>query len=365
MYDYPDPDFNQSLGNLQSLASLHPPTLNFGVIHFFTQWCQAVAHKPHYDTIVFKEKLPSIWNEMKAVPMITWQPACFDPDSRTGDGFLKEVLGGKHDGFLERWGKALLEFVRGEDGVGGCPGKNPSITAADYINFWRYTRSRLDRLGFLRSQIQWVWCPNNFDSGAVTAEELYPGNDYVDWVCFDMYNGAGIFNDNAGWSPPAPLTTPILTRLNTLTTGKKPITIGEFGTVLHLPSPGLPGKSDWLVDLYTQAAGNWNLSMTVYFNQDVWAVRGYGQPDVEGWRRVVWNGSLGLVGGREGVRGLIEDEVFWGRWGGDGGRVADGGVGPVVRVDFVSAGVGGWFGGGFVWGCLVAGGVWMVLEGLS
>ncbi|KAI8851566.1 glycoside hydrolase superfamily [Chytridium lagenaria] len=353
IYDYQDADFNQSTYNLQVLQTFQD-NRRFGVIQFFTQWCQAVANKPYYDTIVFKEKLPSIWDEMKAVPLITWQPACFDPDSTTGDGFIKDVVDGKYNAFVDSWAGKLLDFVKGPDGVSGtpddrrvylrlahemntvfypwCPGKNSAITDKDYINFWRFTRSRFDKLGFLKSQLQWMWCPNNFDSGSVTAERLYPGNDAVDWVCFDGYNGAGIFNDNAGWADPLPLMDPIVGRLNALTGGKKPMAVAEFGTVLKLPEPGIAGKGKWIKDFYALAAKRWNLSLTAYFNQDVWAVKGYKQPDLEAWREVVIDKELGLVSGNDTNPRLITDEVFWGRWAGDGVTKADGGTGQLLTL---------------------------------
>ncbi|KAJ3108102.1 hypothetical protein HDU97_002337 [Phlyctochytrium planicorne] len=360
VYDYEGPDFNQSLGNLQSLQTFQSKP--FGVVHFFTQWCQAVAQKPWYDTIVFQEKLPSIWNDMRAIPLISWQPACFDPDSKTPDTFLKDVVAGKYVDFVDSWAMKLLAFVKGPDGISGtaddrrvylrlahemntvfyqwAPAKNPSITPQDYINFWRYTRSRFDSLGFLKSQIQWVWCPNNFDSGNIKAESLYPGNDAVDWVGFDGYNGAGIFNDGAGWASPKDLMTSIISRLNAITSGQKPIGAMEIGTVRE-PNPSftlqnsLAAKATWLRDFYTLAAkgpsdNGWTLSMVVYFNQDKWAVLNHGETPLEpGWKDLVNDPVVGLVSGDRARPGYVSNEVFWGVKSKDGSQ-ANGGDGPVA-----------------------------------
>ncbi|KAJ3177864.1 hypothetical protein HK101_010186 [Irineochytrium annulatum] len=342
VYDYQDPDFNQSLGALQDLQAFQNKP--YGVIHFFTEWCQAMdpAMFAYYDTIVFDQKLPSIWNEMQSVPFITWQPACFDPKGPTPANFIKDVAQGKHDDFIDAWAKKLMTWISGPDNTNGtaddrrayirlghemntnfypwCPAKNPAISTADYITFFRRTRARFDMLGFTSSQLQWVWCPNNFDTGPVTAEQLYPGNDAADWVCFDAYNGQG-------FSDPVWLVQPMVKRLNTLTGGMRPIVIAEAGTLIKKDVPqseGLAAKLGWIQGLYDLAVFQLGISMVLYWNQAEFAVRGYGQPDLVGWGAAVNNATLGLVVADKTNKRLMTDQVFWGQNAGDGSNAKGG-----------------------------------------
>jgi hypothetical protein len=113
-----NPDFNQSLGNVLSLESYQGRP--FSVIHFFTNWCQALnpVTQAFHNTIVFGEKLPSIWSH-PAVPLISFQPACFEPNLNSAPSFLKEVVEGKYDAFLDSWSGMLGVWLSGVDGIPG------------------------------------------------------------------------------------------------------------------------------------------------------------------------------------------------------------------------------------------------------
>ncbi|KAJ3298333.1 hypothetical protein HDU76_006467 [Blyttiomyces sp. JEL0837] len=337
-YDFASPDFDQSLTDLQQLVAYQKR--NLAVIHFFTEWCQALSDgKGYYDTIVFQQKLPLIWDTMGS-----------------------DIGNGKYDTFIDSWAKKLQYFVNGPDTVAGtdddrrvyirlghemncnfypwCPGKNSAISTQDYINFWRRTRSRFDSLGFLKSQIQWIWCPNNFDSGSYALESLYPGDDAADWVGYDAYNDAGVFGTGSGWAPPAAIMQPVIDRLNAITKGTKPIMASEIGTTLKLPDPGLKGKLDWLKDFYDKAVYLWNLSGVVYFNVDTWAVINWNQPNLPGWPELVNNATNGFISPPNvpgaGAR-IITDAMFWGVGAGNGIQ-ALGGNGPVKNVPAKSGG---------------------------
>src|SRR5947208_885142 len=38
--------------------------------------------------------------------------------------------------------------------------------------------------------VRWVWCPNAWAFNDGTAQQFYPGDDFVDWTCADGYNWA-------------------------------------------------------------------------------------------------------------------------------------------------------------------------------
>ncbi|KAJ3331402.1 hypothetical protein HDU76_003292 [Blyttiomyces sp. JEL0837] len=274
--------------------------------------------------------------------MITWQPACWDPDSKTSPTFVKEIAEGAYDSYIDFFGRMLGQFLNGGDGVAGteddrrvylrlghemntgfypwAPGHNSAITPSDYINMWRRVRSRFNALGLLPSQIQYIWCPNNFDSGStIPLEQLYPGSDVVDWLGFDIYNGAEVFH--VPWAAASNLGDSIVGRLNALGGGGKPIMACEVGVTLS--TPGLQGKLEWLQEFFWRAVFQWRLSAVVYFNVDNWAVRGWNQPDLNGWPQLVGDPNNGLVGPNvpgSGAR-IITDELFWGVGAGNGVQV--------------------------------------------
>jgi beta-mannanase len=136
---------------------------------------------------------------------------------------------------------------------------NKYITTRDYIDMWRHVREMFDRhlntttdtatddhlqgkvhysnsstytdVAYrvtavsvdVSTRVQWIWCPNNFDTGAVSAESYYPGNRYVDWLGLDVYNPGG------GAASAAGLITPMMKRFHSLSP-TKPVAIPEFGT---------------------------------------------------------------------------------------------------------------------------------------
>jgi beta-mannanase len=67
--------------------------------------------------------------------------------------------------------------------------------AEDLVAAWRHVRGRFDRAG--AGNVRWVWCP---DAGLreTPLEDLYPGDDAVDWVALDGYNWGDV-RPESGW----------------------------------------------------------------------------------------------------------------------------------------------------------------------
>lgn len=196
-------------------------SFSFSVVNFFSEMCPALSSSlDYYTTVEIREHLLNIWNSYK-IPIFTWQPSCYDPSLPTlagagikaPDTFIKQFSTGQLDLYLTKVATEIKSYISGPDGIYGTGDDrrlyirlghemngnyyqwdvmaNSKITSADYIAFWRYTRKFFDiylgnNTNYIRRQVQWVWCPNNFDSANLTskfipAEELYPGNDVV--VC--------------------------------------------------------------------------------------------------------------------------------------------------------------------------------------
>lgn len=70
---------------------------------------------------------------------------------------------------------------------------NPSKTAlgsgADFVRAWRHVREVYTKAG--ATNAVWVWVMIGTGPGLVRAETMWPGNDQVDWISWDVYNASG------------------------------------------------------------------------------------------------------------------------------------------------------------------------------
>lgn len=88
----------------------------------------------------------------------------------------------------------LTVFHEPENDVspGGSPGCGNSInyvgnmgTTAEYAKMWENVRSRFDAIGV--TNVVWVFNPMGYDRYNCMVDELWPGNDRVDWIVYDQY----------------------------------------------------------------------------------------------------------------------------------------------------------------------------------
>ncbi|TKV57672.1 hypothetical protein FDO65_16090 [Nakamurella flava] len=168
--------------------------------------------------------------------LIAWQPTT---DGRTPIRFT-DLVAGRHDEYLERFytraanhpGKVVVRFAHEPNGTGypwsvdfrGTTGKCVESTD-EYVAGWRYVvdfyRRLLPRLP--RRNISFCWCITTRDRGTATAEQYFPGNDVVDVLAMDVYNGYGGY-----WASPRSLLAAPYARLTALG-GDQPIWITELG----------------------------------------------------------------------------------------------------------------------------------------
>ena len=98
-------------------------------------------------------------------------------------------------------------------------------STTDYVNMWHNVRSRFDALGV--DNVVWAMNYTGYVTGHCLTKDLWPGNDYVDWVMWDPYP------KNASW------TATVGSFYNYLTANSdaehdflsKPWGLGEFGYV--------------------------------------------------------------------------------------------------------------------------------------
>ena len=329
----------------------------FSVMPFFTEMCPAVnANYDWFTKVVIRQHLNTIWNA-SSVPMMTWQPSCYqpelptlsniDPGYKVKDTFIRDIGQGLHDTYLENVALELKLFLSGNDGIYGNDDDrrvyirlghemngnwyhwsvafNKYITTNDYKSMWVRTRQVFDSI--LNSttvnnvtstvdqstRIQFVWNPNNFDAGGIKAEEYYPGDEYVDYFGMDVYNPLN--HCYGGQSPIASvLMIPMIQRFQALSPNKS-IGVPEFGCE-YLPENGATFTGIWYADFFATAK-RYGLSMLTQFNYGPNAVFGPSptamQPNIPMYIDIIRNNSkTWLVQGDPNLPRLISDADFLG-----------------------------------------------------
>lgn len=162
-------------------------------------WYQAWGFGP---TRGFDPNLLKAAASRGAVPMITWEPwvpngSAIQPDYRLSklgkdgnDGF-GEYIASWAAGLAAYDGPVYLRFAHEMNGswYPWAPGVNGN-NAGDFKTAWQRVHTRLmDAIpAGKQANIRWVWSPNIEFDGSTDLRDLYPGDDFVDWVGIDGYN---------------------------------------------------------------------------------------------------------------------------------------------------------------------------------
>lgn len=162
----------------------------------------------------------------------------------------KDVAAGRYD-------TNLMQQARG---VAGLPGRvfvtfdhEPDQAAKvargtphDYIAAWRHVHDLYERAG--AKNVTWVWVMMGWKPAFSRAGKLWPGNKYVDWISWEVYNHSGCFQGTAGSANEESFRVGVETAYEWFHhSGKeyginpdKPMMISESGTVLY---PGDPQRT--------------------------------------------------------------------------------------------------------------------------
>lgn len=256
------------------------------ILHTGLPWYSSVSWPQGYYPFV-----PSIMDTIRSrggIPFVDWAsrdsnaPNILDQPTFN----LSSIIRGDHDQYVRDWATGarnwghpfFLRFdwemngwwypwAEGKKGTSDTivNGNNPG----DYVKMWRHVHDIFEEVG--ATNVTWVWCINHMSdttSGShPPMSQIYPGDDYVDWISFDVYNR------HNGWESFNTMVTGTGTNwlLNTYqslldTAPSKPIMIAEFGTKEDLTIA--TRKADWLTDaLLTQIPVNFpQVKAIVYFN---------------------------------------------------------------------------------------------------
>ena len=288
---------------------------------------------------LFGRILPRI-RQAGRVPMVTWEPFTPTPETTNAD-IAARIAAGEFDGYLDEWTNRLVDWLAGPDGelrtdddrrlylrfaheMNGdwypwspaTGGESVDSTPTDYIEMWRHVHDRIEREGVSRNRLQWVWCVNHVDVGSHSAEELYPGDGYVDWVGVDGFNW-GTSREWSAWRSPHETFSGMFDRLERLT--DKPRCVPEVASSSLTAAGHDPErKAAWIRKAFAYLHSR--VQLCCWFNEDKetdWAVFGGergtdrtdgGVPTYESYREAVAD----IGGSKSAKSGVVSDEVFRG-----------------------------------------------------
>jgi hypothetical protein len=170
-----------------------------------------------------------------AVPLVTVQPGAWS---------LASIVLGTYDAEITAWATAAKDdgrpvYLRFAHEMNGdwYPWGYPSNPASEYVAAWRHVVDLFRAAG--AANVQFVWCvATGGDMATTVIGELFPGDDYVDWVSMDGYNR----NVGGVWQSFRSIFDSGYELLTTLST--KPIIIAETASV---EDPARPHhKAGWI-----------------------------------------------------------------------------------------------------------------------
>ncbi len=210
----------------------------------------------------FNSGLSNAHAHVGRITFITWEykPGMGGPMKGYEGRVLEAITDGVHDEYLQRWAEGVRDFGKpifirwshemngdwypwsGTKNGGGIKDGFGDPSMADgperYVAAFRHIHDLFDEAG--ADNVLWVWCPNapfesmqsSYGSTWNAAANYYPGDEYVDWLCFDGYNwGTSAFGQqfNSVWTEFDRIFAESYRQLNQINPDK-PIIIGEFAS---------------------------------------------------------------------------------------------------------------------------------------
>ncbi|MFF0064060.1 glycoside hydrolase family 26 protein [Streptomyces sp. NPDC005279] len=163
--------------------------------------------------------------------------------------------------------------------------KEGAGTPAEYVAAYRHLHDRFRKLG--AGNVVWVWTVSGYLGSADVMKQLYPGDDYVDWIGMDQYNYFGC-HDTTDWNDFDETQRPTYDWLLANISAKKPLMLAEFATA---PDPADPDRQRGWYSAIPEVIGtmpkvkamvHWNRATSAEAKCDLTVNEG---PALEGYRK--------------------------------------------------------------------------------
>ncbi|HEY2298306.1 MAG TPA: hypothetical protein VGH43_11300 [Jatrophihabitans sp.] len=164
----------------------------------------------------------------------------------------QDVAAGNEDAALTRMAEGISSLKRRVfvtfDHEPDLPRRFGVGTAADFVVAWRHVHALFARAG--ANNVVWVWVVTGSPTTQSFAVSAWPGNDVVDWISWESYNGSGCRAYQLSpdrYQSFAQTTLPFLRYLDAVHDRynidiAKPMMISEAGSVIYPSRPELTAQ---------------------------------------------------------------------------------------------------------------------------
>jgi hypothetical protein len=167
------------------------------ILHWGQPWWRCDNTACRYQPFDFQKDQYETVRQRGYIPLVDWASYNLSaPDVLDQPDFsLSTILTGQHDEFIRQWAAQAKNwghpfFLRFNWEMNGnwfpwseqVNGNQPG----EYILAWRHVHDIFVEVG--AQNVTWVWCPNIITPDTTPLDSLYPGDEYVDWLCMDGYN---------------------------------------------------------------------------------------------------------------------------------------------------------------------------------
>jgi mannan endo-1,4-beta-mannosidase len=255
--------------NMFTAAARHRPQ----VMLFSSGWASDTFDRTLFDRIRDRDMLP----------MLGWEPWDYKVDqaarkerlpAREVDKVrsnqpayrLSRIARGDFDSYLRSWADGIKSLgypvaIRfGHEMNGDWYPWSEATNAnrpGDYVKAWRHVHDVFGAAGV--TNVIWVWSPNaRWSTTTANLAELYPGDDYVDWVGASGYYGTGVFSNYRSFDD---IFKPTITEIRTFT--RKPMVITETGA-----SDGNGRKAEWIKQTFQLLSRHKDIIGLIWFEVD-------------------------------------------------------------------------------------------------
>lgn len=136
------------------------------------------------------------------LPIVSWEPWDYQLRGGAQDNGaqpryrLARIIAGEFDTYLRSWAQGIatlpypvvMRFAHEMNGFWypWCEKSNGN-SAGDYVKAWRHVHGIF--ADAKAGNVTWLWSPNVSYSGSTPLKDVYPGDDFVDWIGLSGYYG--------------------------------------------------------------------------------------------------------------------------------------------------------------------------------
>jgi hypothetical protein len=164
------------------------------VLQFAVGWAVHTFDRSVFDRVADRGMFPVMswepWNYQESGPDAGHGAQPIYRLSRITDGAFDDYIRSYAEGIKTLGYQVGIRFAHEMNGFWypWCEQSNGN-RPGDYVRAWRHVHDIFTAAG--ATNVVWIWSPNVSYPGSTPLRELYPGDQYVDWVGLSGYYGTG------------------------------------------------------------------------------------------------------------------------------------------------------------------------------